>query len=93
MSQNIPPLDSGYPVRKNSSAVDAMMETVVWEPTQLPEGPQDLPYVTHEGVLEIDKFKIRVIQLNTGQRIIPEEEIEKFFCAATELCDWHETED
>lgn len=93
MSTNTPPLDSGYPIRKHSSVVDALMETVSWTPTELPTGPQDLPYVTHEGVLEIDNIKIRVIQLNTGQRIIPEEEIEKFFCAATELCDWHETED
>jgi hypothetical protein len=40
---------------------------------------EGLPFVTHEGELDIDGIKIKVVQLNTGQRIIPQDEMEKFF--------------
>ena len=41
-----------------------------------------LPYVTHEGTLEVGDFTFHVYQLSNGQRIIPCDEVEKFFEAA-----------
>ena len=35
----------------------------------------DMPYVTHEGVLDIGGVKIQVYQLSNGQRVISEGEI------------------
>jgi len=44
-------------------------------------GEGDLPYVTHEGILEISGFTMHVFQFNNGQRIIPCEDVEAFFDA------------
>ena len=39
------------------------------------------PYVTHEGILSLGEISITVVVLNTGQRIIPKEQLEKVFGA------------
>ncbi len=39
----------------------------------------DLPYATHVGVLRIGELSLRVYQLTTGERVINQEDLEKFF--------------
>lgn len=61
--------------------IDVMLDQVKWEPVTY-KGNTDyseLPYVTHEGVLDIAGFKMRVMQLSDGQRIIDAEDFHKFF--------------
>lgn len=38
-----------------------------------------LPYATHEGIMKIGDFEIKVVVLNDGRRIIEESEMEKFW--------------
>lgn len=38
-----------------------------------------LPYATHAGAIVIGSKRIRVYQLNTGERIINAEDLEAFF--------------
>ena len=43
------------------------------------ENPDNLPFPTHEGEMRIGSFKLRVYQLNTGQRIINADDLNAFF--------------
>ena len=36
-----------------------------------------LPKVTHEGIIKIEGLEIKVLTLDNGQRIIPEEDFKK----------------
>jgi hypothetical protein len=54
------------------------------EITRDPSCGGDLPYVTHEGKLDVGGLTFHVYQLNDGQRIIPCEEVEGFFSAMLE---------
>lgn len=51
-------------------------------PVPLPENlkPGD-KYATHEGFLEFGALKIKVLVLNTGERVIQEEDVVKFMNA------------
>jgi hypothetical protein len=39
----------------------------------------DLPYATHEGALNVAGFEFKCYQLSTGERVIDEESIVRFF--------------
>jgi hypothetical protein len=59
---------------------DRMLDNVKWDYlATIPDHADDLPYATHEGVLDIAPgLKITVYRLNTGQRIITEEGLQTF---------------
>lgn len=61
--------------------IDYLLSTVQWEPLLPPANDSDpLPYATHQGMLTIPGFgKLRVYQLNTGQRIINAEDLAAIF--------------
>jgi hypothetical protein len=61
--------------------IEQLIETVEFKEVEKngSNNSEGLPYVTHEGTLDINGIKINVVQLNTGQRIIPQEEFEKIF--------------
>jgi hypothetical protein len=55
-----------------------MLDGLEWRELKgTPEG--DLPYATHEGILAIGEYKMRVYQLNDGRRVINGEDIAGFF--------------
>lgn len=59
--------------------VEHLLDNVEWKPMPpLAGGGGPFPYATHEGVLQIGELNLRVYQLNTGQRVIREEDLEKF---------------
>ncbi len=64
--------------------IETMLDRVDWKPTEYlspdDEPPHDgLPYETHRGVLKIvDGLELDVVQLNTGQRLILSESMERF---------------
>lgn len=61
-----------------NNPIEMMLDKVEW--VKSPEYEHDdLPYVTHTGVLEIAGFKLNVVQLNTGLRVIPEDDFTAFF--------------
>lgn len=41
--------------------------------------PESEKYVTHEGVMKIGEIELDVCVLNTGERIIKEESLKRFF--------------
>jgi hypothetical protein len=59
--------------------IEAILDKIEYKPTGRTEGQEGLPYVTHEGILRLGEAELTVYVLNTGERIIPEEEIVKFF--------------
>lgn len=62
------------------SPVEKMMREVPMKEVHWDHEPtQGLPFVTHEGVLDIGGIGIEVVQLNTGVRLITTEGIHKFF--------------
>jgi hypothetical protein len=64
--------------------MEAMLDSVSFIPTNLEKPESDLPYVTHTGVLKIGNISIEVLVLSNGQRVITEEEMNKFFNGISE---------
>jgi hypothetical protein len=44
-----------------------------------PPSPGDLPFVTHEGVLEVAGHKMRVYRISDGRAIINQDDFHDFF--------------
>ncbi len=65
------------------NAINKLLDTVDWAPIKYEGGEpkEDLPFVTHEGVLKILNIEIKVCQLSNGMRVIPEGELERLFRA------------
>ena len=64
----------------NKTPIDVMLDNVNYIPVNTENNNDDgLPYVTHEGILNIADLSITVYVLNNGQRIIPREEMERIF--------------
>lgn len=73
--------------------IDKLMDEVEWQALEHPyvvvpmagPGASSLPYVTHTGVLKLPignpPLELKVAQLSDGKRIIPDEELAKFFKA------------
>lgn len=60
--------------------IETMLDQVELTPVEYTGGSTEgLPYVTHEGKMQIGDISLTVYVLNTGQRIIPAEELEAFF--------------
>jgi hypothetical protein len=66
---------------KMKSAIETALDQVELRPVSTDANEQDdgIAYVTHEGVLEFGGLAFRVYQLNTGERIIPCEDLERVF--------------
>jgi len=64
-----------------ATPVEIMMNGVDWEEvSDMTPGFHDgLPYVTHQGVLQIGDFSLRCYQLDDGRRIFAAEDIEQLF--------------
>lgn len=61
------------------STIDMMLDGVTWvavDPNkQIGTHDDDIPYATHEGVLQIGDLSVHVYQLSNGQRVIDSEDI------------------
>jgi hypothetical protein len=69
-----------------------MMDDADWQPLYNEDRPDGLPYATHFGILNIGGNELRVFQLNTGKRVILEEDMAAFFgCTKDEFRDSTET--
>jgi len=63
--------------------MEAFLDTLKWK-TLPPSNADDgsgLPHATHEGMIEIGSIRLRVYQLSTGERVIHEDDLAKFFGA------------
>ena len=62
-----------------ATPIDTMMDGVDWEEvSDMTPGFHDgLPYVTHQGDLQIGEISLRCFQLNDGRRIFDTEDIER----------------
>ncbi len=61
----------------SKSQIEVILDKLEYTPTGAQPNKEGLPYVTHEGVLQIGDTSIKVCVLNTGQRIIPTDELER----------------
>lgn len=63
--------------------VERLLNDVGWTPVKPPapgENPEGLPYATHVGTLSLPGLPpLRVHVLNTGQRIIDQDDLAAFF--------------
>jgi len=58
----------------------ALLQEVVWEPIPGASGVEDgLPYATHRGTLEFLGSSLTVYMLNTGERVIAEDDVVALF--------------
>jgi hypothetical protein len=65
----------------SKTPIEMMMDGVSWRAVDggSLDPDSDLPYVTHEGVLEIGGMSMRVYRISTGQAIINADDMRKFF--------------
>lgn len=62
------------------SPIEKLLDELEYKPVEnAAPGPGSVPYVTHEGKLQLGEVTLSVYVLNNGVRIIPEEEIKKYF--------------
>lgn len=59
--------------------IEAILDKLEYTPTNAEPNKEGLPYVTHEGTLQLGEISIKVCLLNTGRRIIPEDELKRAF--------------
>lgn len=62
-----------------STPIETILDKLEYIPTNASPNKEGLPYVTHEGTLQLGEISIRVCVLNTGQRIIPSDELKRVF--------------
>jgi len=55
-----------------------MLDAIEWK-ALAHDAPTDIPVATHEGLLKIMGFELRVYQLSNGQRVIEENDLIRFF--------------
>lgn len=66
--------------KDGASVVDAAFAGVEWTAIDWKgKEPTDSAYATHTGVLMIGDFAMKVFQLDTGQRIIDADDLDRFF--------------
>jgi hypothetical protein len=65
-----------------NTAMDKILDTLEWIPVEESGCGDDcdgLPYVTHRGMLNVAGIELEVFQLSSGQRVISEESVMRFF--------------
>ena len=64
------------------SPIEIALDGVTWNPVESQYGPasgiDELPNVTHTGILRIGDCEIEVVQLDDGQRLITEDGLRSF---------------
>lgn len=59
--------------------IDILLDKVQYQDVKAPvTNEENLPYVIKQGILKIAGFELSVIILNTGERVIEEESLNKF---------------
>lgn len=64
-------------IMDSKTNIEALLDSLKYEPTNEKPNKEGLPYVTHTGKLNLGHVSITVYVLNTGQRIIPDGEIQR----------------
>lgn len=65
---------------RQKQPIDLILDEVAW--VEIPsDGNSDgeLPFATHEGILNLGEVTLRVYQLNDGRRIIDCDDLDAFF--------------
>ena len=58
--------------------IELLLDKVTFIPIKYETTPAEI-YATHEGILEIGEYKLRVYQLNNGKRVIEQHDLINFF--------------
>lgn len=67
-----------------TAPIEQLMDQVRWaecSPDSSTPGKaqSDIPFATHEGVLEIGEMKLRCYRLSNGQAVLHEDDMHKYF--------------
>ena len=66
-------------------AICRLLDQVDWKPIKGEiNNPMGLPIATHEGILSMLGYQLKVYQLDTGQRVIEEASLINFFEEASD---------
>lgn len=63
----------------SKTPIEILLDQVELKEVENPKPTSDLPYVTHSGILKLGEVEIEVMVLNTGERVISEDSINKLF--------------
>lgn len=58
--------------------IEVMLDSLIWTPIEGEVAPDDRPYATHSGVLNLGEFNLRVYQLSDGNRVFESSDFEQF---------------
>ena len=61
------------------SPIETYFDGLEWQAVAPPDNPEGLPYPTHAGSFHIGDCLIECYVLNTGQRIITEQSLNRLF--------------
>lgn len=61
------------------TSIGSLLDAIEWKLVSSTLETGGLPYVKHEGVLNLGGATLRVYQLSNGQRIISSEDLERLF--------------
>jgi hypothetical protein len=61
------------------NAIESILDEIEWQALNNSAAEDDLPYATHQGVLQFGEFKFTVYQLNDGRRVIDSKDLDEFF--------------
>lgn len=68
------------------STIEMMLDGLTWVPVKEMREPSpggmDLPFTTHEGVLELMGHKMRCYRLSDGRTVISADDFEAFMAAS-----------
>lgn len=59
--------------------IELMLDKVEWTELRHDGKPPAGLYATHEGILQIEKIKLKVYQLNDGRRVIDHNDLAAIF--------------
>jgi hypothetical protein len=55
--------------------VETMFDQVEWQPVELHEPHDTLPYATHTGTVRVGQWTLRCFQLSDGSRVFAHEDV------------------
>lgn len=72
-------IDMYREVGAEMNPIEQLFDGVTWKEIPAPAEQDELPYATHEGVVEFAGCSLRCYRLNTGEAIFNSDDLMEFF--------------
>jgi hypothetical protein len=63
----------------SKTPTELLLDSATWKEVGPPVEQGELPYVTHEGTLEIGGYSLRCYRLSSGQAVFHADDFRRFF--------------